>query len=83
MLPCSGCRRAVYITKEQLITQTLYAIMRRIRHNDSVQMAVIVKINFLYIKKPYAYLHYTPNMFTKYKNNPSKTVGVDGYDYAL
>ena len=39
-------------------------------------MAVNVKINFIYIKKPYAYLHFAPNTFTKYQKNPSKTVGV-------
>ena len=54
--------------------------MQRITQNDKVQTAVIVKIEFTYIKKPYAYPHYPSNMFTKYKNS-SKTVGVT--DYAL
>ena len=42
-------------------------------------MAVIVKINFIYIKKPYTYLYYIPTMFTKYEKNPSYTVGVTDY----
>ena len=42
-------------------------------------MAVIVKIVFIYIKKPYTYLPHVPNMFTKYEKNPSKTVGVVDY----
>ena len=43
-------------------------------------MAVIVKINFIYFKKPYVYLHYVPNMFTKYEKNPTKTVEVADYN---
>ena len=31
-------------------------------------MAVIVKINFIYIKKPYAYLHYALNVLTCCQN---------------
>ena len=42
-------------------------------------MAVIVKINFIYIKKPYTYLYYVPNKFTKYKKNTSNTVRVVDY----
>ena len=42
-------------------------------------MAVIVKINFIFIKKPYAYLHYVTDMFTKYKKNPSKPVVIPSY----
>ena len=55
--------------------------MQRTSQNDLVQMAVIVKIYFICIEKPYAYLHYVPNTFTKYEKNPSKTVRV--VDYAL
>ena len=35
-------------------------------------MAVIVKIIFIYIKKPHTYLPYVPNMFTEYEKNPPK-----------
>ena len=35
-------------------------------------MAVIVKIIFIFIKKPYTYLPYVHNMFTKYEKKPSK-----------
>ena len=42
-------------------------------------MTIIVKIIFIYIKKPYTYLPCVPNMFTKYEKNPSKTVAVADY----
>ena len=35
----------------------------------TVQVFVIAKTNFIHIKKTYAYLHYAPNMFTKYEQN--------------
>ena len=34
-----------------------------------------VKINFIKIKKPFAYLHYASNMFTKVEKIRSETVG--------
>ena len=44
-------------------------------------MAVIVKMIFINIKKPYTNLPQVPNMFTKYEKNSSKTVRV--VDYTL
>ena len=44
-------------------------------------MAVIFKINSIYIEKPYVYLHHAPNMLTKYEKKASKTVSnCQGYD---
>ena len=38
-----------------------------------------VKINFINIQKPFAYLHYASNMFTKLEKIRLKTVGIVDY----
>ena len=45
-------------------------------------MAVIDKINFIYIKKPNAYFHFIPNMFASMKRI-LQTIEIHVADYTL